>query len=226
MKNNLQALHRRLSIAYRLNTTDQENQIIPGIGEVVNHPQGPDWVHPSIVVRDTKMIGYGLVALDLIPKGCNVILFGGTLMSWSEVDNLPEDMKDIPFQVTDDIFYGISNRLDIGIGERINHSCNPNSGFVSEMRLVAIRDILPGEDVTMDYACCSSMENYNLICKCGEKNCRGVVKGNDWQNPDIQHRLSNYFQPYLKEKIATHKKHGLRTLLSSIFRYLANALSH
>lgn len=160
-----------------------------------------DWVHPKVTVRDTHKIGLGLIATDLIPKGSTVILFGGKIMTWNEVLSLDPDMQDIPYQITDDLFFGIEFREDLGTGERINHSCNPNCGFTSEMKLVAIRDIYPGEDVTMDYATCTSLESYMLECKCGEANCRGVVTGNDWKLLSIQERLGEYYQPYLKAKL-------------------------
>lgn len=188
----------------------------------LTHPKGPDWVHPYISVYDTGIIGLGLVTSDLIAQGSTVILFGGSLMSWKEVSKLPEDMQDIPFQVDDNIFFGIERREDIGVGERINHSCNPNCGFASEMRLVALRDILPGEAVTMDYATCSSMESYRLVCRCGEKKCRGVVTGQDWKLPEIQIRLKGRFQPYLQEKIDLIRPRGLRSSFSSLLRSISD----
>lgn len=215
----------RQSNAARVREDSGKVRYLPGAGPVVEHPVGPDWVHPSIFVRDAGELGLGLFTLDLIPKGSQVILFGGTLMSWREVMALPEDMHDIPFQVADDIFFGILRREDLGIGERINHSCNPNAGFVSEMKLVALRDILPGEDVTMDYATCSSMEDYRLVCRCGEKSCRGVVRGTDWQNPDLQRRLGDYFQPYLREKMLLQQKRGVASWLSQRLRSTADFLA-
>ena len=215
----------RPSNAVRVREVEGNLRYLPGSHRIVDHVVGPDWVHPSIFVRDAGALGLGLFTLDLVPKGSQVILFGGTLMSWREVLAQPEDMHDIPFQVADDIFFGIARREDIGIGERINHSCNPNTGFVSEMKLVALRDILPGEDVTMDYATCSSLEDYRLVCKCGEKMCRGVVRGDDWQNPELQRRLGNYFQPYLREKLQRQQKRGLAVWLSNRLRATADLLA-
>lgn len=181
--------------------TEFRTRFLPGVGTLVEVPPGLDWVHPGIAVKKTEKIGLGLVALDPIAQGQTVIFFGGKLMTWAEITRLPEDMWDIPYQVSDDIFFGIPKREEIGIGEKINHSCDPNAGFTSEMRLVAIRDIRPGEDVTMDYGTCSSMDGYYLECRCGHANCRSEVTGEDWKNLDLQRRLGNYFQPYLKEKI-------------------------
>ena len=115
----------------------------------VDQPRGLDWVHPSVECRDAGQMGLGLFANEFIPRTTPVLFFGGKIMTWREITTLPEDMWDIPFQVTDELFFGIHRRDDIGLGERINHSCNPNTGFTSEMRLIALRDIHPNQQVTM-----------------------------------------------------------------------------
>lgn len=180
-----------------------------------------DWVNPKVAVRDTKKIGLGLIATDLIPKGSTVILFGGKVMTWNEVLSLDPDMQDIPYQITDDLFFGIELKEDLGIGERINHSCNPNCGFTSEMKLIAIKDIFPGEDVTMDYATCTSLDSYRLECRCGEPNCRGFVTGNDWKISEIRERLGEYYQPYLKEKL---KPRSIKVRIGRLLIRLGNLL--
>lgn len=182
---------------------------------------GIDWVHPNVSVRDTQKIGLGLVATDLIPKGSTVILFGGKIMTWNEVLSLDPDMQNIPYQIADDLFFGIEFREDLGIGERINHSCNPNCGFTSEMKLIAIRNILPGEDVTMDYATRTSLDSYRLECRCSEPNCRGFVTGNDWKISEIQERLGEYYQPYLKEKL---KPRSIKVRMGRLLIRLGNLL--
>lgn len=57
----------------------------------------------------------------------------------------------------------------------VNHSCCPNAGLVGNRRLVAIADILPGEQVTFDYS--TSMDDgiWTMTCGCGHPECRGVV---------------------------------------------------
>ena len=47
----------------------------------------------------------------------------------------------------------------------------------SDSEMVARRDIEPGEEVTFDYATCeSTVEAFRMDCKCGSKECRGVVR--------------------------------------------------
>lgn len=61
-------------------------------------------------------------------------------------------------------------------GRSANHSCNPNSGIVKNSILIAIEDIFAGEEICYDYST-TMMENYwTMVCKCGSKDCRGVIK--------------------------------------------------
>ena len=81
-----------------------------------------------------------------------------------------------------------------------NHSCEPNCGFNGSIKLVAIRDIKEGEELTFDYAFCESLIR-EFECNCSSPNCRKTIKSTDWQNLEIQKKYLDYFSPYLKEKI-------------------------
>jgi uncharacterized protein len=56
-----------------------------------------------------------------------------------------------------------------------NHSCNPNAGIVNNRRLIAIRDIMAGEEICFDYSTTMEEEFWTLQCCCGEANCRGLI---------------------------------------------------
>ena len=56
-----------------------------------------------------------------------------------------------------------------------NHSCNPNAGIARNRRLVAIRPILRGDEITFDYSTTMDEDFWTLECRCGEPNCRGIV---------------------------------------------------
>ncbi len=58
----------------------------------------------------------------------------------------------------------------------INHSCDPNAGYVTgEPILFALRDIAAGEEITWDYSTSIAEAGWRLECRCGSKNCRGIV---------------------------------------------------
>jgi hypothetical protein len=57
----------------------------------------------------------------------------------------------------------------------INHSCNPNSILDINRDypvLIAIRDILPNEEVTVDYNQ-TEMQGVKVKCTCKSYNCKG-----------------------------------------------------
>jgi len=57
-----------------------------------------------------------------------------------------------------------------------NHSCDPNVRSNNSGGLIALRDIEPGEELTIDYAQFST-KDWSMECNCGSKNCKGVLKG-------------------------------------------------
>ena len=61
-------------------------------------------------------------------------------------------------------------------GKYVNHSCAPNSTGLLECDNVsiALRDILPGEEIVEDY-CCYFGHFETFTCLCGAPNCRGIV---------------------------------------------------
>jgi uncharacterized protein len=58
----------------------------------------------------------------------------------------------------------------------INHSCEPNS-FIKilygHIQIYALRDIAPGEEITIDYE--STLHSDKKRCSCGAKTCRGKI---------------------------------------------------
>jgi len=118
--------------------------------------------------------------------------------------SLPSALQHYAYQIGDNLFYGPTSFEEVGIGELINHSCNPNAGFRSEIQLVAMRYILAGEQVTADYAMCMTTGDFdNWECECGWESCRKKITGDDWKVPELQQKYRGCFQPYIKEKIFT-----------------------
>ena len=58
----------------------------------------------------------------------------------------------------------------------INHSCEPNSFMkilYGHIQFYALRDISPGEEITIDYE--MTLHSDSKRCFCGAKNCRGTI---------------------------------------------------
>lgn len=58
----------------------------------------------------------------------------------------------------------------------INHSCEPNSYMkivYGHILFIALRDIKPGEEITVDYE--STLHSNEKRCYCGTRSCRGTI---------------------------------------------------
>jgi D-alanine-D-alanine ligase len=57
-----------------------------------------------------------------------------------------------------------------------NHSCDPNTAFRG-LDVVALRSVVAGEELTIDYTtfCDQHMEPFQ--CRCGSPRCRGRIAG-------------------------------------------------
>ena len=137
-----------------------------------------------------------------IKKGERVIVFGGYVMTPQQFDALSEKLKSYPFQIADDLYFGLSKISEIEEADYLNHSCNPNCGFGGEITIVAMKNIKKGEEITIDYAMSiSSRKIGSMSCSCGSKLCRKMITADDWKIKDLQRRYKGFFEPFLEKKI-------------------------
>jgi len=61
-------------------------------------------------------------------------------------------------------------------GKYLNHSCSPTAGVHGRNKIVAMRNLKKGEEVTIDYALSETYPLWHMRCHCKAKNCRKVVK--------------------------------------------------
>lgn len=155
------------------------------------------WISPKLEVKSISDFGKGIYAKENITKDELITIFGGYVMTLKEEEELPEGMRDYAHQIAPNFVLGINKEEDIQPVDFYNHSCNPNIGFQGQIFLVAMRDILAGEQVCFDYAMVLSVETYNIECLCGSSNCRKRITGNDWKIAELQEKYKGYFQPYL-----------------------------
>jgi SET domain-containing protein len=150
---------------------------------------------------DSKIHGKGLFSVETIKKGELVAIKGGHIVSKEVAHELSKDFGRSFLQITDDFFIGplIMEEVDKSF-IYYNHSCEPNMGVKGQIVFVAMRDIEPGEEITVDYATTENDE-YSISCNCGVTKCRKTVTGKDWQNKSLQDKYTGYFSWYLQEKI-------------------------
>lgn len=159
-------------------------------------------------VEKTKFLNeFGLRVVKKITKGERVIVFGGYVMSKKQFDSLSTKMKNYPFQIDDDLFFGLYKEEEVEDSDFLNHSCDPTCGFGGEITVVAMRDLKPGDEITIDYAMClTSTKVAKINCLCGSKNCRKIISSNDWKIKKIQKHYAGYFEPYIDRKIKNLNK--------------------
>lgn len=130
---------------------------------------------PMVHLRIKKThTGRGVFAGEAIPKGAVITRMQGKEYVWDEVEKLIKNGKvrlDDPFQIGEDDFL-LLDRIPL----LFNHSCNPNAGINKERDLVALRAILPGEEICYDYsATVCTHSSWSMRCKCGSSVCRKKI---------------------------------------------------
>lgn len=163
------------------------------------------WIIDCIEVRKTSC-GKGLFTIKKIKKGERVIVYGGYIMTFQEYYKIPKNLSEYPFQVDDDLLFGQKNKNEFSIVDYLNHSCDPNCGFNGQLSVVAMRNIEKGEQITMDYSMCLSLNKFlNMKCMCNSDKCRGIIRGGDWKIKKLQLLYDGYYQPYIQNKINKQK---------------------
>jgi hypothetical protein len=130
-----------------------------------------------------------------------VCVKGGYIFTRAALAEVAPVLGPAEIQIADDLFIGPS-----GIEERegamifSNHSCEPNIGVQGQIVFVALRQILPGEELTHDWATTDD-DDYILECRCGAPTCRRIVTGKDWKRPDLQRKYRGLFSWYIERLI-------------------------
>ena len=148
--------------------------------------------------------GKAVYARNVIESGELIAVWTGRIVSTEELEELPEDIRRHTVQVEEGLYLA-SHGPDEG-PDFINHSCEPNAGLEGQIAIVALRRIVPGEEVTIDYAMCDGSPYDEFDCACGSPICRERVTGDDWRNPVLWERYAGHFSPYLERRIKALKR--------------------
>lgn len=150
--------------------------------------------------RISPVAGRGLFARQPIPKDTVVVVWGGKIYTRSEIEDSSDELRSFSLQVDEHLFLAPESLASIDDAEFINHSCDPNLGFRGQVALVAMRDIMAGEELTFDYAMSEAIQ-HPFQCNCGSIQCRNVLRETDYLRPDLQSRYAGYFSPWLVQKM-------------------------
>jgi hypothetical protein len=84
----------------------------------------------------------------------------------------------------------------------LNHSCDPTLVvWGDEPTLVAFRDVVAGEELTVDYATLTADPAMLVRCHCESYRCRQMVTGDDWRIPQVQWRYAGHFAPAVQRLV-------------------------
>lgn len=160
------------------------------------------WITPKAAKGvDSAIAGRGLVAVDAITDGEVVAVKGGHVVTTETLATMSERLQNSEIQIADGLHLAAVTEDEYeSVMLFLNHSCEPNVGFGGNIVLVAMRDVEPGEELTVDYALFDDYEGA-MDCRCGRPACRGRIDGRDWQRPDLQERYRGHFSWYLERKI-------------------------
>jgi hypothetical protein len=136
-------------------------------------------------VKTTKKKGLGVFARKEIPAGTLIGDYVGLVIKDEEIDGLEKKYNDACYSI-DYASEGLSIfPVDIkapGV-HLLNHSCAPNCDtyfYYGHNLFFALRRILPGEELTLDYSFDPDVREGLLhACYCGSPNCRGTMYASD-----------------------------------------------
>lgn len=143
--------------------------------------------------------GKAVFAREVIEPGELIGVWSGRIVTAEELDELPGDIRRHTVQVEEGLY--LASLSPDEAPDFINHSCEPNAGLDGQVAIVALARILPGEEVTIDYAMCDGSPYDEFDCACGSALCRGRVTGEDWRDPALWQRYAGHFSPYLARRI-------------------------
>ena len=123
----------------------------------------------NFAVRNSPT-GRGVFATEMIASRTMLFPFVGPLLKYEQTT--PQTLA---LQIGPDLYVGESGGPD----DCVNHCCDPNSGLVingTDVRLVALRIISPGEQITFDYSTTMDEDDFEFDCLCQSPLCRGRIR--------------------------------------------------
>lgn len=155
--------------------------------------------NPKVIIRWTTKYGNGrvLFAQEGIKKGEVIGAFDGQIYKAKKASDITNEppiyTQDHAIQFAKDKY-----RDSRGIAHLVSHSCEPNCGIKDKFKIVAMRNIKKGEEISFDYDM-SENSDWRMKCECGNKNCRKIIGDHSALPQKIKERYKGYISEYLVE---------------------------
>ncbi len=88
---------------------------------------------------------------------------------------------------------------NMGSSWYFNHSCASNVAYDKKGNFVAARNIKHDEELSLDYGRMFTDLKFKMKCACGAPNCRGIITGSDWLNPEFRKKNSELMWPDMRK---------------------------
>ena len=126
----------------------------------------------SLFVRKSPLHGLGCFARVRFLQGNRIAEYAGEKISRKEAMRRMKRPNGKRISELEPEWY-IDGSVDGNQTQFINHSCDPNADafvFGGSLLIFALREIAPGEEITVDYL--NSFEQDQSVCQCRTASCR------------------------------------------------------
>ncbi len=130
---------------------------------------------PGLCVSDSPIDGRGCFATSFFQKGRKIAEYAGERITTREAERRARKRRVLRICAVDRRWSLDGSRGGNGT-HYINHSCRPNAYMRvtrGHILFMALRDILPGEEITVDYETTHHSDQKRCLCKA--PNCRGTI---------------------------------------------------
>lgn len=135
----------------------------------------PQYASFRLKLAPSKIHRWGVYASEFIPARRKVIEYTGERINRRETKRRSE-LSEFTYLFTLDAYWTIDGSSGGSGAEYINHSCEPNlvaRTLKGHILYMSLRDIRPGEELTVDYHFEKKVEK--VRCRCGSPRCRGTI---------------------------------------------------
>jgi hypothetical protein len=126
----------------------------------------------KLYVNESEIDGKGIHIDENAKKHEHIAFIQGTLKE--KITTSKKDALSIP------LWYGITDTLWLDPQDTIwryfNHSCEPNCAIVGTKKVIALRNIKKGTELTFDYSMTDGDLLWNMPCICQTKKCRNQIR--------------------------------------------------
>lgn len=133
----------------------------------------PPYQKVDVAVRRSPIDGYGVFALEPARRGHKIGEVRGESITVAEARRRAATLERI-------MIVEVSHKSAVDLARSTdpmrftNHSCQPNGRLTirdGRIEFYALRDIAPGEEITVDYG--ETHHEGRLTCRCGAPGCIG-----------------------------------------------------